>query len=109
MDREPGGRPAACRHGPARQSRIFTPFGRVVFTPRGFTVDRSGRMTFLAPSPYEKPPSNAADRTPGEVAEWSNARAWKARVSAREPRVRIPPSPPASAEPTAGLAPTLEA
>ena len=30
----------------------------------------------------------------GEVAEWSNARAWKARVSAREPGVRIPPSPP---------------
>ena len=30
----------------------------------------------------------------GEVAEWSNARAWKARVSEREPGVRIPPSPP---------------
>ena len=30
----------------------------------------------------------------GEVAEWSNARAWKARVLAREPGVRIPPSPP---------------
>ena len=38
----------------------------------------------------------------GEVAEWSNARAWKARVAARLPGVRIPPSPPASAKPTAG-------
>ncbi len=33
-------------------------------------------------------------QTPGEVAEWSNARAWKARVGESLPRVRIPPSPP---------------
>src|SRR6187551_93502 len=30
----------------------------------------------------------------GEVAEWSNARAWKARELERVPGVRIPPSPP---------------
>ena len=28
------------------------------------------------------------------MAEWSNARAWKARVGASLPGVRIPPSPP---------------
>ena len=33
----------------------------------------------------------------GEVAEWSHARAWKARVLARVPGVRIPPSPPSCA------------
>ena len=36
------------------------------------------------------------------MAEWSNARAWKARELERVPGVRIPPSPPASAEPMAG-------
>jgi hypothetical protein len=33
----------------------------------------------------------------GEVPEWSIGHAWKACVLAREPRVRIPPSPPAFA------------
>lgn len=31
---------------------------------------------------------------PGEVAEWSNAHAWKACESAMAPRVQIPSSPP---------------
>ena len=33
---------------------------------------------------------------PGEVTEWLKVRAWKVRVPARVPRVRIPPSPPLS-------------
>src|SRR5690606_27256322 len=38
----------------------------------------------------------------GEVAEWSIVPDSKSGVPARVPRVRIPPSPPAFAKPTAG-------
>jgi hypothetical protein len=59
-----------------------------------FLVDPRRGEPFFRPFDRRRACSGEPGRLPGEVAEWSNARAWKARVGASLPGVRIPPSPP---------------
>ena len=44
----------------------------------------------------DKMPTFSAFQRAGEVREWTNRRAWRARELATVPWVRIPPSPPKS-------------
>ncbi len=49
------------------------------------------RSPYFAERGFESHPLR---HQPGEVLEWPNRRAWRARVAVRLPWVRIPPSPP---------------
>ena len=88
--------PAGCASNSQRSesSRVSLPSFHQLRFSANFLVDHTRGITLCWPFAHRPAALRSRQSDTGEVAEWSNAHDWKSCVVARQPRVRIPPSPP---------------